>query len=122
MIAKPLFSTTEAQRAQSETSFLPDRETAIGQKIAALRALSSNRVVLCRGLEIYQRAFAEGGGSFPWPSLPAREKISLLRDLGVSVVSKSICPSLVSAVCEGLGLRIARMIEARIGAAVGECR
>ena len=45
--SETIFSTTEAQSAQRETSFLPDRETAIGQKIAALRARSSNRVVLC---------------------------------------------------------------------------
>ena len=36
---------------QRELFFLPDRETAIGQEIAALRARSSNRVVSCQRLD-----------------------------------------------------------------------
>jgi hypothetical protein len=39
--------TTEIRRTQRELYFLPDRETAIGQKIAALRARSNNRVASC---------------------------------------------------------------------------
>jgi hypothetical protein len=96
-----------ARSASGSESLRLGEETAIGQKIAALRARSSNRVAVCRGLEIYHRAFAEGGGSFPWPSLPAREKTSLLCALRVSVVSKSIYPTMASAVWGAVGPRIA---------------
>ena len=67
------FLTTETRRAQRELFFLPDRETAIGQEIAALRARSSNRVAAFQRLDPGSRAFAGGGGSFPWPS-PARHR------------------------------------------------
>jgi hypothetical protein len=66
-----------ARSASGSESLRLGEEMTIGQKIAALRARSSNRGVLCRGLEIYQRAFAEGGDSFPWPSSPGQGKKSL---------------------------------------------
>ena len=47
-----LLLTTETRRAQRKLYFLPARETAIGQKIAALRARSSNPVVCCQRLEL----------------------------------------------------------------------
>jgi len=46
-----LLITTETRRAQRELYFLPDRETAIGQEIAALRAPSNNPVASCKQLE-----------------------------------------------------------------------
>ena len=70
-----------------ELFFLPDRETAIGQEIAALRARSSNAVASCQRLEPGYRAFAGGGGSFPWPSSPGQGKITLLCVLCASVVN-----------------------------------
>jgi hypothetical protein len=70
-----------------ETIFLPDRETAIGQEIAALRARSSTPVALCQRLEPGQRAFAAGGGSFPWPSSPGQGKNNILCVLCASVVN-----------------------------------
>ena len=85
--------TTEAQSAQSELIFLPDRETAIGQNYAALRAdpLAPGRcrpkLKLC-----FESAPAEGGGTFPWPSSPGQGKIHLLCDLCVSVVNSSTSP------------------------------
>jgi hypothetical protein len=66
---------------------LPDRETAIGQKIAALRARPSNPVVSDQRLEIGARAFAGGEGSFPWPSSPGQGKNTILRVLCASVVN-----------------------------------
>jgi len=72
--SKTIFPTTEAQSAQSEISFLPDGERVIGQKIAVLRTQFGNRLVSCWGLDIYQRAFFEGGGSFTWPSSPGQVK------------------------------------------------
>jgi hypothetical protein len=66
--------TTETRRAQRELFFLPDRETAIGQEIAALRARSNNWVSACQWLDLGSRAFAAGEGSFPWPSSPGQGK------------------------------------------------
>jgi hypothetical protein len=69
-----LFANHTGTESTEGTIFLPDRETAIGQEIAALRARSSNLVVSCQRLETGSRTFAEGGGSFPWPSSPGQGK------------------------------------------------
>ncbi|MGD8694397.1 MAG: hypothetical protein PVI74_11140, partial [Syntrophobacterales bacterium] len=79
--------TTETRRAQRELFFLPDRETAIGQEIAALRARSSNRVASGQRLDPGSRAFAAGEGSFPWPSSPGQGKNNILCVLCASVVN-----------------------------------
>jgi len=44
-------------------------------------------VAACQKLEIGLRAFAGGGGSFPWPSSPGQGKITLLCVLCASVVN-----------------------------------
>ena len=54
-------------------------------KEVTLRARPSKRVVLCRGLETCHRAFAEGEGSFPWPSSPGQGKKSLSSVASVSL-------------------------------------
>ena len=66
--------------------FLPDRETAIGQEIAALRARSCNQVAACQWLDLDSRAFAAGEGSFPRPSSPGQGKNNILCVLCASVV------------------------------------
>ena len=48
----PLLFTNHGDTESTEkTIFLPDRETAIGQEIAALRARSSSRVASCQRLD-----------------------------------------------------------------------
>ena len=69
-----LFTNHRDSESTEGTIFLPDRETAIGQEIAALRARSSNEVASCERLHQGSRASAEGGGSFPWPSSPGQGK------------------------------------------------
>jgi hypothetical protein len=46
-----LFTNHRDTESTEGTIFLPDRETAIGQEIAALRARSSNRVASCQRLD-----------------------------------------------------------------------
>ena len=58
-----------------------------GEKIAALRARSSNPVASDQRLETDARAFAVGEGSFPWPSSPGQGKNTILRVLCASVVN-----------------------------------
>ena len=65
---------------------LPHRETAIGQKNAALRAVSLQTATVPRAMFCSRRSSAEGGGTFPWPSSPGQGKNHLLCDLCVSVV------------------------------------
>ena len=65
---------------------LPDRETAIGQKNAALRAVYVQAAIVPRPMFCSRSASAEGGGTFPWPSSPGQGKITLLCVLCVSVV------------------------------------
>jgi hypothetical protein len=47
-----LFTNHRDTESTEGTIFLPDRETAIGQEIAALRARSSNRVASCQRLHL----------------------------------------------------------------------
>jgi hypothetical protein len=83
-----LFTNHRDTESTEGTIFLPDRETAIGQEIAALRARSSNRVVAsCQWLNQGPRAFAAGEGSFPWPSSPGQGKNNILCVLCASVVN-----------------------------------
>jgi hypothetical protein len=69
-----LLLTTETRRAQRELYFLPDRETAIGQKIAALRARSSTLGVHANGWSQARELSPETEALFPGRRLPAREK------------------------------------------------
>ena len=82
-----LFTNHRDTESTERIIFLPDRETTIGQEIAALRARSSSWVASCQRLDQGSRAFAEGGGSFPWPSSPGQGKNNILSVLCASVVN-----------------------------------
>jgi len=64
----------DGDRANREPARRVGLQAKRGEKIAALRARSSNRVVPCQRLAPGQRAFAAGGGSFPWPEACPTEK------------------------------------------------
>ncbi len=85
--------TTEAQRAQSGVSFLPDRETTIGQKSAALRARQLQLKATSGNGSWTEVPLGEGDGMFPWPSSPGQGNSIILYVLCVSVVNPPAAPA-----------------------------
>jgi hypothetical protein len=69
-----LLLTTETRREQRELYFLPDRETAIGQEISALRARSSRPVAYVESWNQTKELWPQAEALFPGRRLPAREK------------------------------------------------
>ena len=66
--------TNHGDTESTERFFLPDRETAIGQEIAALWAGSSTPFASCQRLEPAKELSPQAEALFPGRRLPAREK------------------------------------------------